>query len=82
MVVWNIEWHDWGMKMREIDENELSIKKDKFLCQMESFRHDGNCNRPAKYIWKPKDGGGDVMVCNLCMCSVLVNGGNLVEINR
>jgi hypothetical protein len=49
---------------------------------MESFSHDGNCNRPAKYIWRPKDGGGDVMVCNICMCSVFVNGGNLVEIGK
>jgi hypothetical protein len=61
---------------------EKSIKQDKLLCQMESFSHDGNCNRPAKYIWRPKDGGGDVMVCNICMCSVFVNGGNLVEIGK
>ena len=52
----------------------------KLLCGMEPIYRDGLCNRPATHIWKHKD--GETPVCDRCVFSVFVNGGDLIPIQK
>jgi len=47
-------------------------------CEMEKISWPGLCGRPATHIWTHRD--GKTLVCNRCIFSVIVNGGDLEKI--
>jgi len=45
---------------------------------MEKISRPGLCGKPATHIWTHRD--GKTLVCNRCIFSVIVNGGELIKI--